>query len=511
MKKDTNIFLSLLRELAVPHTSAYAMHIYEEHPYKYTFYGLKSLVERYGVKASGVSMHDKDEIASLPTPFVADYADDYVLVKGHSRSQVAFEVYGATSAVSLDDFKKKWGGHALLFYPGDRSEEPNYEVHRRNGLIARLEWGVLILCGVCILAFVALSRVRLTWVEALSLILSLFGCAISAMLLSQQLKVRNAFVESVCHVFKKSSCNNVLESKAAKVLGRYSWSEIGFSYFSANFICLLFSGKFIDILAYAGALALLYSLWSIWYQRRTSQWCPLCLMVQGVVISQFILCLTGGYYTRLSCPSLLSVGCLLAAYVAFALMLNRLQPLFSKSAELRQVRWQYNHLKMNDKVFHTLLSSEREYPTSGSTITFGHADGRMQVTIFSNPYCNPCAAMHKRLQGLIEGGHCRIQYCFTSFRSEWNIINKYMIAAYQQLGAEKAWDLYTKWYDKGKFEVEKFFDPYHLTVDTEAVESEFTQHEAWRKKVGFSATPTILVNGHKMPYGYVLEDLDNFI
>lgn len=510
MKKDTNIFLSLLRELDVPHTHAYAMRIYEEHPYKYTFYGLKTLGGRYGMKVSGVSIQDKGEIVKLVTPFVADYADDYVLVKSLSEAQVTFEIYGTTSTLSLDDFKKKWGGHALLFYPDERSAEPDYKEHKRNDLITKLEWGILVLCGVCILAFGASFRTRPTWVELLSLILSLCGCTISVMLLLQQLKVRNTFVESVCHVFKRSSCNNVLESKAAKVLGRYSWSEIGFSYFSANFICLLFSDQFITLLAYMGALALPYSLWSVWYQRRISQWCPLCLMTQGVIILQFILYLTGGSYTQLLCPDLLYVGCLFAIYVTFVLVLNRLLPLFTKSAELQQARWQYNHLKMNDKVFHTLLSSEREYPTSGSTIIFGHADGSIQVTIFSNPYCNPCAAMHQRLQGLMEGGHCRIQYYFTSFRSEWNIINKYMIAAYQQLGAEKAWDIYTQWYDKGKFDQEKFFDPYHLTVDTEAVELEFTQHEAWRKKVGFSATPTVLVNGHKMPYGYILEDLNNF-
>ena len=34
-----NIFVSILRELKIPFTSSFASLAYEEHPYKYTFYG----------------------------------------------------------------------------------------------------------------------------------------------------------------------------------------------------------------------------------------------------------------------------------------------------------------------------------------------------------------------------------------------------------------------------------------------------------------------------------------
>ena len=39
---STNIFISILRELHVPFTKGAALRAYEDHPYKYTFYGLKS-------------------------------------------------------------------------------------------------------------------------------------------------------------------------------------------------------------------------------------------------------------------------------------------------------------------------------------------------------------------------------------------------------------------------------------------------------------------------------------
>lgn len=86
-----------------------------------------------------------------------------------------------------------------------------------------------------------------------------------------------------------------------------------------------------------------------------------------------------------------------------------------------------------------------------------------------------------------------------------------MIAAYKQLGAEKSWQLYTEWYDKGKLEEELFFDAYHLCIDTEDVNKEFNRHQSWLEATGLNSTPTLLVNGHKLPYGYVLEDMLYFI
>lgn len=208
---------------------------------------------------------------------------------------------------------------------------------------------------------------------------------------------------------------------------------------------------------------------------------------------------------------MLNIMCILASYIAFELILHKLILLITRSNELQQAQWQYNHLRTNDKVFHSLLEVEKSYPTESSSIIFGDINSSFCITILSNPYCNPCAAMHMRMQKLINETNCQVRYYFTSFKPEWNIINKYMIAAYKQLGAEKSWQLYTEWYDKGKLEEELFFDAYHLCIDTEDVNKEFNRHQSWLEATGLNSTPTLLVNGHKLPYGYVLEDMLYFI
>lgn len=506
---SVNIFQALLRELGVPHTKAYAIQSYEAHPYKYTFYGLKRLCDHYHIHTEAVHLNDKEEMDKLPTPFIADLAGDYVLVKKRRSEKLTLEQYGITSDIPRKDFLSAWGGNALVAYPGEQSAEPDLKAHQRIAMLKNAE-GAALAAGILALIICCASICRTTPPSisvALSMLLSLAGTITCIMLLSQQLHLNNPVIEKVCHAFRQSSCHNVLDSSAAKLFGRYSWSVIGLSYFAANFICQLLSDRFTPTLAYLSIFAIPYSVWSVAYQRRMRSWCPLCLIVQGLIGLQCLLYLVSGIAVSLPTPDLYGTITLFSAYLTIALTLNALLPFFSRAASLRQTRWQYSYLKMNAHVFDALLRAEKQHPTDGSTIAFGRKDSPVCLTIFSNPYCNPCAAMHKRLQALIDADCCRIEYVFTSFRTEWDIINRYLIAAYQQLGEGEAWRLLTEWYDRGKQKQEAFFTPYKLKAEAAEVKAEFDRHEAWRKATGFQATPTLLVNGHKLPYGYQVEDL----
>jgi len=49
-----------------------------------------------------------------------------------------------------------------------------------------------------------------------------------------------------------------------------------------------------------------------------------------------------------------------------------------------------------------------------------------------------------------------------------------------------------------------------LNIEDPQVEAEFQKHEAWKEKTKLRATPTILVNGYKLPDNYKIEDLKCF-
>jgi hypothetical protein len=87
-----------------------------------------------------------------------------------------------------------------------------------------------------------------------------------------------------------------LESEAAKLWGIFGWSEIGLGYFAANVIILLFLPHLITYSVIINILTLPFTVWSVWYQKvKARQWCSLCLIVQILLWTIFIINLAFGY------------------------------------------------------------------------------------------------------------------------------------------------------------------------------------------------------------------------
>jgi len=70
-----------------------------------------------------------------------------------------------------------------------------------------------------------------------------------------------------------------------------------------------------------------------------------------------------------------------------------------------------------------------------------------------------------------------------------------------------AMQLYSGWFEKGKALEGLFFLDLRLDMSHPAIEAEYRKHEAWKEKTQIRATPTILVNGYKLPENYKIEDL----
>jgi protein-disulfide isomerase len=310
---------------------------------------------------------------------------------------------------------------------------------------------------------------------------------------------------------------NVLESDAAKLWGVFGWSEIGLGYFVTNVLLVLFLPHTVSILAILNIFTLPYSLWSVWYQKvKARQWRPLCLIVQVLLWGFFILnCLFG--YIRLpelgssSLIDLLFVG---GMYAIGVFGFNLLIPKLAKSGEQEQIKQEINAIKANEEVFKTLLTGQPSYEVNkaDSQILFGNPDARLMITILTNPFCNPCAKMHKRVEKLLKDtkGDVCVQYLFSSFNSDLDYANKYFNAVYLEKGQAAAMQLYGEWFDKGKLSQEKFFEPLQLDMTSPDIEAEFQKHEAWKKKTQLRATPAVLVSGYKLPDSYKIEDLRYF-
>jgi len=514
-----SVFVSFLKLLEVKHTGEFSNRYFNEHPHKYNLFGISKMLSDYGVENAGTRIADKEkDLFNIECPFVAHIGSDFVVVYKIESDKVHYLWNGKKINILIEQFLKSWSGIILLTEAAPDSGEPDYQEHRKKELFGITQKSILILAGILLFGIAYINHSLHTNLGiSLLLLINLTGSYISYLLVLKQMHIHSQYADKICTLFSKSDCNNVLESDAAKLWGVFGWSEIGLGYFAANILLLLFLPQIVFLLALLNILTLPYSFWSVWYQKtKAHQWCPLCLIVQVLLWSIFILNSLFGFI-RLPeldltiLKDLLFIGC---TYAISIFILNLLIPSLSKGGEMERIRQEINSIKADEAVFKTLLAQQTRYEVSqaDSQIHFGNPNAPLKITVFTNPFCNPCARMHKRVEKILKDTkrEIYIQYIFSSFQPDLDFANKYLIAAYLEKEQREFERIIGDWFEKGKPLKEVFFDGLHLNLDNPDIETEFQKHESWKEKTQLRATPTILVNGYKLPDNYKIEDLRYF-
>jgi len=544
MSKTQNILTAFLGLLGVRHTVSFSEQTFNEHPHRYNLFGLSKMLSDYGIRSGGIEIPDKaNDITAIQTPFIAQFSGNFVAVYEVNPDNVSFIWKGLHHNLTVEKFIESWTGVVLLVEKSEQSGEPNYETHRRAEILENLKQTTLFSgCGMAVL-FAYLYNMYYTEAGiSLLLVVNLVGLLISGLLLLKQMHIQSDYADKICSLFKQKDCNNVLESKAAKLFGVISWSEIGFGYFLSNMLLLLFFPASVTAIALLNVLTLPFTLWSVWYQGvKAKQWCMLCLIIVALLWTIFFLNLLFGFiYSPFegvwgnspfeggrgmsgmlksieSYAVFFQLAFTLSIYFVSVLGLNLLAPKLNADRKIQSLKQTINGLKADDDVFKALLKKQPYYETSDrdSIIHFGNPASKLRLTVFSNPYCNPCAAMHKQIEDLRKqvNDNISIRYILSSFGENFNRTNKYLIAAcLMELTTNHLplSTIFNAWFEKGKAMKDDYFKDMGLDVDNPEVEAEFQKHEAWKQKTQIKATPTVLVNGYKLPESYKMEDLRYF-
>lgn len=330
----------------------------------------------------------------------------------------------------------------------------------------------------------------------------------------KQIHIHSEYGDKICSLFSQNDCNNILESDAAKLGGIIGWSEIGLGYFIANTTITVCFPNFVSYMIVINILALPYSFWSIWYQKfKAKQWCPLCLIIQSLLWITFFIYIGFGFI-HVSEISILNVTLTALLYLIPILLINVLVPNLGKRREMEQITQELNSIKTNENVFLTMLKKQPYYEVNKSTssILWGNTESDILVTILTNPHCAPCAKMHSRIEKMLtESNNICVQYIFSSFEKELDISNKFLSAVYFEKKINERDEIYKKWFEENKLKKEEIFEIYKVNMENSIVEEEFRKHEDWKKITKIRpATPTILINGYKLPDNYKIEDLKYF-
>ena len=526
MKNSLNPFTALLFLLKVKHTHDFSNQYFNEHPHKYNLYGLSKMLSYYGIENGAIRVEDKEnDITEVETPFIAQFGGDFVAVNKVEQDKVSFLWKGINHNLISTNFIEAWTGIILLVEASEKSGEPEYKKHRKTELLNRLK--KITLFTACGLVF-AITYIYQSFYTnpglSLLILINLAGLFISWLLLTKQMHIQSQYADKICSLFKQKDCNNVLESKAAKLWGIAGWSEIGFGYFLTNVLLLLFSPALITTIAWINILTLPFTLWSVWYQRiKAKQWCLLCLIVLISLWTIFIINFLFGYFQITTFIhqknnfllsffnfQLFFIGC---CYFISILVINLFVLKLNTDKTMQSLQQSINSIKADDDVFMTLLKKQPFFETSesDSIIRFGNPKSKLQLTVLTNPYCIPCSKMHMRIEELLRetNNNISIQYILSSFEEKLNSTNKHLIASCLGKDANAVMQVFHDWFEKGVALQDNYFkNP--LNIEKPEIEAEFLKHEEWKQNNQMRATPTVLVNGYQLPESYKVEDLQYF-
>ncbi len=502
-----DIFLNYLR---VKHTKVFSSKFYEEHPHKNNLYGLSLMLSEYNVPNTGIQILDKSLIEKIECPFVAHLnGDKFAVVHNISTNNVGYILNGVENSVSINEFNSLCSGTILTAEPNIESIEPNYWENRKNQIIHVGKHFLFVLCAL-FLVFNTSRKYLMDLGMLTSLMINLFGTYIGYLLLLKQMKFQSSSAEKLCSLFKNSNCNNILESEAARFFGIFSLSEIGFSYFISNTIILLLFPELVICLSIINLFTLIFSIWSIWYQKfKLKQWCPICLIVMSLFWVQFLINILSGsiFFNNIDLFNFLTIVAIYAlVFSATSLSVLKL----AESQTIDQIKSNYNSIKIDEGVFSSLLKKQPYYEVDKSTsrLLFGNPDANTLITVVSNPLCKSCYRMHSRVEKIlaIAGDRVCIQYVFISFKSQ-DLYTKFLVAIYLQNERKEAERVFGQWFRNGGYNAKEFISQYDYEAKADIVNTECLSHEIWADNAGLNTTPTILLNGYKLPKAYKIEDL----
>lgn len=522
----SSVIPSYFKKANVAFTSTKLNELLKVQPNSNSLLGVSDILNEYNVRNLAVRI-ESTEIAKVETPYIAHLKLPYprfVLVTEQDNNRIKYIVEDQTSVTkSISEFIEEWNNIVLLAAPTEESGETDYKLNRREELLHIIRLPFCIITGILIIAYLAYRNFSLTDISSgiyLSLVFSFTtGCIVSILLMIQTIDKNSSLVSSICTLGKTTDCNSVLESSGAKLLGVISWSDIGFVYFLGNLLTILSVSNSASALFFMNVCTLPYTFWSIYYQYRVAkQWCVLCLSIQALFWLIFILYVASGAGITFNWLSINLYLEILLIFLFSSALLWFFAPFINRSFLVTPLEKELNSLKANEIIFESSLKSQKKVAIEGFNriIAFGGAGAPFLITMVTNPYCGPCAVMHKEVSRLLQQypDYFELQILHAATKTEHDKRNdaiKYLIGTYIKYDIEQVEEIYSEWYETGRIDLQNFRKKYPIDLDNPEIKQVFDSNSEFCMVANITETPTIYINGYKLPNWYNIEDLKYFL
>ena len=339
------------------------------------------------------------------------------------------------------------------------------------------------------------------------------GIAASVFLVLHEFKVHTRIADKICGFSSGVDCDGVLSSDASRIFGNINLADAGIIYFTSTLLYILGTPVVnqLWLLALASAASLIFPVYSIYYQGfRLRKWCPFCLVVQFVLIAEFIILVP---LLGLISISLVDVLRLAAFFALVTSVWVLYKSYFELSGDFDNEHYSYLRFKTNPGIFKFLLQENgyADIPETPGSLVFGNPDAEVKVTAFLSLSCNPCAAAFKEIKALLDNTdkvRIKIVLSISPDERSQKLAAGYIYNLYNTEGKEKALEFLQRWYS-GSNKVKNAFLK-SLQGGFPEIEKTAKSNAELFEKVRIPGTPTVFVNGYRFPRQYKVNDIEYF-
>jgi hypothetical protein len=485
------------------------------------FPSLKSicnLFDNYGIINYALRIDEKDLI-EIDRPFLAHINNKgwkMILVYSLNKGRVLFaDSLAGKKIMEVKEFIKLWDGVIIITESGSKTDQTDFSMKRADEVISKeLVYFALILIFITILSGLLFNRPDLNEkfrLLSISIIFThILGLVFSILLFRNELKIKSSFTEKLCHITSNTDCEAVTNSRVSKIIGSITWAEIGIVYFSGGLIILSVINRIeaISLIKVLSICSIPYPVFSVLYQwLKIKKWCPLCLLVQSVLMFEFLFLLSTPFAGVNI--SLFVLASLIFSTIFIMTMLNKY--LIINKSERDDYRIKFLKLKREPELFLQELkkSTRIVLPKTDLLLTYGDLRSDIEITAFLSPYCSACSSKFFEINDLIrKGSQFKIRLILPNMKDEVTSRLLKQICFYVETGSKgESLILLEKWYRTDKNLKHTIFNYLEMTEDCHGFNEMVSQNQELFRIGNIQRVPTILVNDFILPQMYTLDEL----
>jgi len=463
--------------------------------------------------------YEVNELEYLQAPYIVHFSRGGGMigfVTDIVKDQVTYYTsYNEKRKTGRKEFLESTSGAVILLNPDERSGERDYQTKIKNELITKSILPLALTAALIFIIYLFYNNFASGGSIYSKVILPLVftkitGIILSVLLILHEFECHLSITDKLCHLNKATNCNTVLNDKASKVFGWFGWADVGFVYFTGSFLFLLQSpeGEGLSLMAILAALSVPYPLFSIYYQGFVlKKWCPMCLGVQLILITEFILLLPQLLQMNFSFDSVTRLVLILFVIA----IIYTLFKLFRREQMSNEVHYyKYLRFKKNPEILKMLLISQPHYEItlSESSLIFGNRDASIRITAFLSLHCSHCARAFEKIRNMLN-------------ENEDIIINLVLITSDNKMlttlydnnrqGKEaESLELMEQWFNADPYSRTKITEGLCIPEDNDISDRVSEENGRLFKECNVMGTPTFFINGLKLPPQYEVNDIRYF-